>query len=324
MSKQIRPIKEVLSRFPLRMRSGRVVKMGVGCAYLGSNGKGDDDPDPIGRDVKLLEDCYSAGFRLFDTSADYGISEEVVGRFVSQIPRDKIFLATKAPFPFREKDGFERFKAIFYKSFERLKTDRIDLYQIHDTDDYPVCIPEVIPFLRERQAEGMIDYVGMGTRSLVMLELGILDGGLDSVLSYLEYSILKTAAARLIDVAGKTGAAFINASTLHFGVVKAENPLAFRDWHTEEKPLYGYELHIRESAAKMRAHLDSIGVPVIPAALQISLFHKGIDMTLSGIRKASNLVSTLEALDHEIYPEQWASIFETRDSLPFVDVQDRR
>ena len=318
------PIKQKIARFPWKTKSGRTIPMGVGCAYLGSNAK-DKTDDPIGNDIKLMEQTYEAGFRLYDTSADYGMSEDVVGGFLKTIDRDSIFLATKSPFPFRNKSkaaAFEEFKKIFYKSFERLGVDYIDLYQIHDTDDIYVCFDEVIPFLRDRQAEGIIGYIGMGTRDLLALELGVRTGALQSCLTYLEYSVLKTSAQPLFDTCERLGAGVLNAATLHYGVLKAEDPMQ-RTYDRTGGSILPSQLHVSEAAVVMQKLLKELGnVPIIAAALQISLFNAKIDVTLNGITRASNLASTLEAMDQVIYPEQWQAIFKAREALPYSNIQD--
>lgn len=315
------PIKEALKGYHLHTASGRTLPFGVGCAFLGER-DGKVTEDAIREDSQLMESCYESGFRIYDTSCDYGPSEDVVGRFIQHIDRKSIFLCTKSRFDFHEHDAFETFKRTFYRSFERLHTDYVDLYQIHDTNNYNVCVREVIPFLRERQAEGMIGYIGMGTRDLNALELGVRDGGLDSVLSYLEYSILKSAAQPLIDVCKEKDAAFLNAAVLHYGVVKADDPLNFHDLWWDGRPFIGGALHIRQAAHEMQQLLKKLDVPAIPAALQVSMLNPDIDVTLNGIRRASNLASTLAALDHVIYPEQWAQILALREQLPFHAVQE--
>ena len=316
-------VKAKIANYPWKTASGRTIKMGVGCAYLGSNAKERRD-DPIGDDVRLLERCYEAGFRYFDTSADYGESEDVLGGFLKRIDRKSIFLATKSPFRFRDEPiakATAAFKATFYKSFERMDADYIDLYQIHDTDDVYVCLGEVIPFLRERREEGLIGAIGMGTRSLIALEQGIRCGALESALSYLEYSLLKTSARPLIGAAEECGAAFINASTLHFGLLKSADPLG-RTYDGRKPPSLPSQIHASEAAASMRELLKELGVDVIAAALQISLLEPRIDMTLNGIARASNLASTLEAMDRAIHPEQWAAILKAREALPYAALQD--
>ena len=74
-------------------------------------------------------DALETGYRLIDTAAAYG-NEEAVGRAIqkSGTARDEIFVTTKL---WVSDAGYERTKAAFDRSLERLKLDYLDLYLIH-------------------------------------------------------------------------------------------------------------------------------------------------------------------------------------------------
>lgn len=84
-------------------------------------------------DLELCEECvYNAletGYRLIDTAAVYQ-NEEAVGKAInrSDVDREDIFLTTKL---WVQDAGYERTKGAFEKSLQRLDTDYIDLYLIH-------------------------------------------------------------------------------------------------------------------------------------------------------------------------------------------------
>ncbi|MCL2060955.1 MAG: aldo/keto reductase [Oscillospiraceae bacterium] len=317
---------------------GRSIPLGVGCAYFGD---ADDYRDTLTGDLKLMERLYSLGLRYFDTSRTYHNSEQAVGEFVSRIDRKSIFLATKSKYPFRQsKEAFSVFRENFFASFERLKTDYIDLFQIHDTDHFDCCEPQVMPFLQEQQRKGLIGYIGLGTRSLNAHELAILSGGIDSVLSYINYSLLKRSAAHVIDVAKRRGVAFINASVFHFGTIKHPDPLGQLSKNESggssgssgsggsggsgipDRSAYGYRARNLRSVAKMQALCREMGVDIARASLQYSLFDPGIALTLNGIRRDSNIDSTVAAMREVIYPEQWARIRALQEEDPYLYVQD--
>jgi len=284
---------------------GRPIRLGVGCAGLGRNGA------DMAADAALLERCYAAGFRYFDTSRAYGESEQAVGQFLRQIDRKTVFVATKSRFFFQEADGFERFKTSYYESFERLQTDYIDLFQIHDTDNYRVCEAQVIPFLEARRAEGQIGAFGLGTRSLKAHQNGIVSGRMPSSLSYLDYNLLKTSAANTIALSRRHGTAFINGSILYFGLIKSQNPM-----ETDFPP------HVKAFAADMQALCRGIGADINAAAIQFPLLHPDIDMTLIGIKRQGNLDDTIQAMRHPLYPAQWAAIAARQADCASIGVED--
>lgn len=85
-------------------------------------------PDPEICEQSVLE-ALRIGYRLIDTAAAYG-NEEAVGRAVkrSGIPRAEVFLTSKL---WIQDQGYEQAKAAFGKSIEKLGTDYLDLYLIH-------------------------------------------------------------------------------------------------------------------------------------------------------------------------------------------------
>ena len=317
--KETLPIKEKISKFLWKTENGRVIRMGIGCGNMRNL-----SPGEYTESVNLLGAAYDKGFRFFDTSSDYDESELIVGEFLKRIDRKTIFLSSKSPFAIRadhqdfhnNRDKFVmQFKDTFYRSFERLGTDYIDLYLIHDTENYSRCEREIIPFLKEQKEKGLIGYFGTGMFTETAHELAILYGGADAVLSYMGYSLIKNSASGLIETAKKHGAAFINASVLHFGLIKCEDPLHFRN----DMPLYLREL--AKTAQRMQEYCKSQNISIIAPALQISLLNPDIDITLNGLRRNSNLDSTIEAVNTVIHPEQWAEIFRIQNASPYFRVQ---
>jgi len=74
-------------------------------------------------------DAAEVGYRLFDTAASY-MNEEAVGRALkrSGVPREELFVTTKL---WIQDAGYEKAKAAFQKSLDRLQLDYLDLYLIH-------------------------------------------------------------------------------------------------------------------------------------------------------------------------------------------------
>jgi aryl-alcohol dehydrogenase-like predicted oxidoreductase len=120
---------------------------------------------------RLLGEVLDSGINLIDTSIDYGPSEELIGRYASH-RRDEFFLASKcgcplAPPPgerppYRHDYSAANIRAGLEQSLRRLRTDRLDLVQVHaspsrsqlETDD-------VIGTLRMLRDEGKVRFIGM-------------------------------------------------------------------------------------------------------------------------------------------------------------------
>lgn len=89
-------------------------------------GTADMDGDSCEKWVSI---ALGNGYRMIDTAAAYQ-NEEAVGRAIqkSGIPRNELFISTKL---WIQDSGYEKTKRAFQRSTDRLGTDRIDLYLIH-------------------------------------------------------------------------------------------------------------------------------------------------------------------------------------------------
>ena len=105
--------------------------------------------------TQVLKSLFSGGGKIVDTAANYasGSSEELLGELLEQESlRTKAFIATKFGERGREK-GIESMS----RSFQRLRTDKIDLMFVHnmiDTDAH-------LPALRDYKSQGRIRYFGV-------------------------------------------------------------------------------------------------------------------------------------------------------------------
>ena len=109
--------------------------------------------------VEVMKNLPKLGGRLVDTAPSYGAAETVVGELIAQAGnRDQLFLATKVG---RGGQGAEAGIAEMEQGFRRLKTDRIDLMQIHNLGG----VPTMLPILRDWKKSGRIRYYGVTTSS---------------------------------------------------------------------------------------------------------------------------------------------------------------
>ncbi|SRR5579883_280087 len=115
----------------------------------------------------LLKQALDAGITTFDTANMYsrGASEEIVGTVLGELTnRDNVIIATKvfSPMGTGPKDAGLSRAAIFAQveqSLKRLKTDYIDLYQIHRYDPH-TPIEETMEALHDLVKSGKVRYLG--------------------------------------------------------------------------------------------------------------------------------------------------------------------
>jgi aryl-alcohol dehydrogenase-like predicted oxidoreductase len=131
----------------------QVPLVGYGTAPLGNEGVSREEA------VRCLNHAIDLGITYLDTSPDYG-SEPHVGEVV-HARRDDLFLATKVNL--RTRDGVLRELA---DSLGRLRTDHVDLLQIHAVNAWADLEQALAPDgavagLEQARREGMTRYIGI-------------------------------------------------------------------------------------------------------------------------------------------------------------------
>jgi aryl-alcohol dehydrogenase-like predicted oxidoreductase len=141
-------------------------KVSVSAIAQGTSGMGSYrrfNEDEVKNRIAILREGVDLGVNFIDTADLYGggFAEEAVGRALEGI-RDKVFLASKfnprLPIAGSMKDALDA-------SLKRLKTDFIDLYQIHWPNP-TLAIGDIMRELSKFIDQGKIRYVGMSNFSL--------------------------------------------------------------------------------------------------------------------------------------------------------------
>jgi len=149
-------------------------RIGLGTWAMGGFQWGGSDDD---ESVRTIHEALDLGITLIDTAPAYGFghSEEVVGRAIAERgARDRVVIATKAGLE-RHGDGLYRNstrKQLFAEvdvSLERLRTDYIDLYQIHWPDPR-TPVEETASALLDLQKAGKIRAIGVSNYSIDAME----------------------------------------------------------------------------------------------------------------------------------------------------------
>lgn len=102
---------------------------------------------------EVLRAFEAAGGRMVDSSPMYGAAEEVVGDLAAELAlRDKLFLATKVWTSGRDA-GIAQMEA----SMRKLRTERLDLMQVHNLVD----VETHLATLRQWKEQGRVRYIGV-------------------------------------------------------------------------------------------------------------------------------------------------------------------
>lgn len=116
---------------------------------------------------EVFDAAMKAGLNLWDTAAVYGMgsSESILGEFIKEHPREKILLSTKFT-PQIAGQSTNPLATMLDESCERLKTDYIDIYWVHNPVDAPKWISYLIPLLQS----GKVKSVGVSNHNLEQIK----------------------------------------------------------------------------------------------------------------------------------------------------------
>ncbi|WP_313760723.1 aldo/keto reductase, partial [Rhizobium sp.] len=149
-------------------RSGlRVSTLTMGTMTFGGKGWAKTVGDlGVSEARRLVDMCIDAGVNLIDTADVYsaGASEEIIGEILGGVRKNGTLIATKARFPMGEGPndaGNSRYHLISAceASLKRMKTDVIDLYQVHEWDGQ-TPLEETLEALDTLVKQGKVRYVG--------------------------------------------------------------------------------------------------------------------------------------------------------------------
>ncbi len=135
----------------------------LGTMMFGAMGNRDYDDS-----IRIIHKTLDAGINMIDTADVYsnGESEEIVGKALAG-RRHEVILATKFGLPMgadsNQQGGSARWiKHAVEDSLRRLRTDYIDLYQIH-RPDYHTDISETLSALSDLICDGKVRAIGSST-----------------------------------------------------------------------------------------------------------------------------------------------------------------
>lgn len=301
--------------------------LSLGTMSFGGTGKfanvGTTDAAGAARQVDM---CLDAGVNLIDTADVYsdGLSEEIVGE-VLKTRRDRLLLATKARYAMGEGPndaGLSRHHLISAceASLRRLKTDYIDLYQLHERDGL-TPIEESLGALDTLVAQGKVRYVGCSNFSAwhVMKALAVSDRrGLPKFVSQQIYYSpqAREAENELIPLSLDQGLGVLVWSPLGGGLLSGKYrrgqvpPAGSRhlsEWN--EPPVYDEEklYDIVDVLAKIG---EGHNVSAARVTLAYTLAKPGVSSIVIGAKKDEQLADNLAAAELTLSHEEFTMIDE--------------
>lgn len=270
-----------------------VTILGYGAMELRGEPRGPEiDDDTAGR---LLNAVLDGGINLIDTSPDYGRSEELIGQHLGH-RRDEFFLASKcgclieipadAQPPYPHDYSPANVRADVEQSLRRLRTDRLDLVQVHMSPSVEQLRDnQTVETLQELQKEGKVRFIGM-SGILPNLPGQIAMDVFDAF--QIPYSAVQRDHEELITAAAGTGA-----GTLIRGGAARGAPSEDKNWRTGPLSQPAGLGQRNWAASGIGDLLAGSGMTPMEFVLRFTLSHPYLSTTIVGTASPGHLQSNI-------------------------------
>jgi aryl-alcohol dehydrogenase-like predicted oxidoreductase len=296
-------------------RSGlRVSTITLGTMGFGGTGwaspVGQIDVDGARKQIKLARD---AGVNLFDTADIYsnGRSEEILGEALGT-DRDEVLIATKVRLPMGEGPndaGLSRhhFMRSVEASLRRLRTDHIDLYQVHEWDGQ-TPLQETLKALDDLVRAGKVRYIGCSNYAAWQLMKALWTADRHDLTPFVSNQVHYSLHTRdieneIVPAAVDQGIGILVWSPIVGGLLSGkyrrgiEAPAGSRhltEW--SEPPIYDQE-KLYDIIEELVAIAEGYGISAAQVALAYTMAKPAVTSLIVGARTEEQLADNLAAAD---------------------------
>lgn len=282
----------------------RVSALSFGASSLGGVFHGIREEEGI----RAVHVAVDNGINFIDVSPYYGHlkAEQVLGKALREIPRDKYYLSTKVGR--YGKDGVntwdysaERVTRSVYESMERLGIDYIDLINVHDIE-FQAALPgglqkvadETLPALVKLRDEGVVRHVGitdLQPENLQWVIDHVEPGTVESILCFCHYSLNDDMLTDYLDYFEERGIGVINASPFSMGLLSSRGA---PDWHPAPESL-------RDACRRAAEYCAAQGYPIEELAIQFAVsLSPRIATTLFSSASPANVLRSISYVEKPI------------------------
>jgi aryl-alcohol dehydrogenase-like predicted oxidoreductase len=283
---------------------------------------------------RQIDLCLDAGVNLIDTADIYsaGASEEIVGEALGGQRKNGVLIATKARFAMGKgpnDGGLSRYHLIAAceASLRRLRTDVIDLYQVHQWDGL-TPLEETLEALDRLVAQGKVRYIGCSNYSgwHLMKALGLSETGRRQrfVSQQIHYTLeAREAEYELVPISVDQGLGILVWSPLAGGLLSGKYRRNQKDPEGTRRLAGWSEPPIRDESRlwtiidALVEIADSRHVSAAQVALAWTLGRQGVTSVVIGGRTETQLADNLGAADLVLSAEERTRL-DTVSALPIL------
>jgi len=294
--------------------------------------------------IKAIKASLDAGVTTIDTAAVYGFgkSEELVGQALVGVGRDKYQILTKYGMNWRTNKGEYYFDSVdnngkpvkVYRdsssegvingceeSLRRLKTDYIDLFQIH-WSDATTPISETMEAVSKLIQQGKVRAAGVCNYNVAQVEEALKTIKLAS--NQVPYSmIFRDIESTVVPQALAKGLSVIPYSPLQRGLLtgKIKRDHKFNDGDTRGNNRFYKPENIDQTNSflqKIKPIADGYGVTLTQLVINWTTRQPAMDCVLVGARDEKQVMENVKALSFTLTEEELKSIRKSAEALVLV------
>ncbi|WP_019853372.1 aldo/keto reductase [Actinopolyspora mortivallis] len=314
--------------------------LGFGAAPLGNMFRAVPEEDALA----TVETAWKEGIRYYDTAPIYGagLSEDRLGRVLSQYPRSDYVLSTKVGRVIEEETGgpaepnpegdglfahglpnrvvddytYDGTLRAVEQSLRRLRTDHIDIAWVHDVspdfhgddwiDAFAAARTGAFRALESLREQGVVRAWGLGVNTVEPCELvlGLEEPRPDAFLLAGRYTLFDHAhaAQRLLPTCEERGVDLVVGGPFNSGVLAGGEHFEYRPASAE----------VLDRVRRLRDVAENHGVDLKAAALRFPTAHPAVAATIPGMSRPERVSENLELSRTPIPEGFWRQLREER------------
>nr|WP_283247385.1 aldo/keto reductase [Lederbergia citrea] len=270
-----------------------VSKIGLGCMSIGTEEK---------KATHIIEAALDSGINYFDTADlyDFGVNEEIIGKTLSS-RREDVIIATKVGNRWNDmKEGWRwdpsraYIKEAVKDSLHRLKTDYIDLYQLHGgTINDPS--EDTIEAFEELKAEGLIRHYGISSIRPNVIRNYVQNSSIVSIM--MQYSLLDRRPEELMSLLSEHDISIVTRGSVAKGLLSDKMLESPEIDHAEKGYLNYSAIEIKELHDSIKANILRGQRTLNEVALQFNLAHEAVAAVVTGASSIEQIKDNVRAVN---------------------------
>lgn len=305
-----------------------LANLGYGVAQIGNLYREGTDENAY----DAVDGAWDAGVRYFDTAPHYGLglSEKRLGMALAGRKREDYVISTKVgrelvPNPDYSGDldmahdfavpatlmrtpayDYDGIRRSLESSLNRLAVDYVDIIYIHDPEVYGLddVLTPSLDAVEKLRDEGMVQAVGIGSKSVEALQRGVIEGNLDVIMVAGRYTLLEQPASEeLFPLCLERGVDVVVAAPFNSGILATSTPSSKDRYEYGSAPA-----QLLQRAQDIGDLCRSYGVALPAAALQFPLRHPAVVSVVAGATNRSQIEGNVAHMEAAIPEGLWGDL----------------